>query len=63
MRPSNVRAKDTGITHARARNDGRVTRCGIVYDRRYEPLFNANRVGVETADDVDCMTCMVKGET
>lgn len=55
-RPSNVRMEDTGVTHARAWNDRRVTRCGLEYDYLYAPLFN------ETEDAVDCMTCLTKDE-
>lgn len=61
-RPSNVRMEDTGVTHARAWNDRRVTRCGVEYDNRHVPLFDPNPVGDETEDAVDCMTCLTKDE-
>ena len=56
----NVRLEDTGVTHAKAIGERAITRCGIEYDRLQAPLFDLRPLGVETTDDVDCMTCLTK---
>lgn len=60
-RRPNVLIKSTGVTHAKARGIwGSVTRCGIEYDHTRAPLFDSRPPGIETEDDVDCMTCLTK---
>lgn len=62
MNKSNVRIEGTGVTHAGTRQSA-ITRCGTAYDRIRSSLFdNTELVGVETDDEIDCMTCLVKAE-
>lgn len=68
MRPGNVEVD--GLTHAHAYSERAVTRCGLRYLRpgtidalgTHVGLVLRLSVGVETKEDVNCMTCMTKSE-